>query len=127
MRFVRVQLDRVVIVGILLPFCTNLLIIKKLNWKLFQQMLLKHLYHKTWHIPTGPKLHGDKAENIVVQGYDRENPQRATKGIKSTLYNPISGEESLNICSLVDQMKDMDILFSTVAMENDTDLVQAQF
>jgi hypothetical protein len=66
-------------------------------------------------------------ENIVVQGYDRENPQRATKGIKSTLYNPISGEESLNICSLVDQMKDMDILFSTVAMENDTDLVQTQF
>ena len=46
MRFVRVQLDRVVIVGILLLFCTNLLIIKKFNWKLFQQMLLKHLYHK---------------------------------------------------------------------------------
>ena len=82
---------------------------------------------QTWHIPRGPKLHGDKADNIVVQGYDRENPQRATKGIKSTLYNPISGEESLNICSLVDQMKDMDILFSTVAMENYTDLVQTQF
>ena len=31
-----------------------------------------------------------------------------------------------DICSLVDQMKDMDILFSTVAMENDTDLVQTQ-
>lgn len=45
---------------------------------------------QTWHIPREIQLRGDKVDNIEVQGYDRSNPNRETKVIKSTLYNSLS-------------------------------------
>lgn len=38
---------------------------------------------QTWHIPREIQLRGDKVDNIEVQGYDRSNPNRETKDIKS--------------------------------------------
>jgi hypothetical protein len=58
-----------------------------------------------------------KVDNIVVQGYDRNDPQRATKGIKSTLYNPVCGEEEFDVDSFLNEIRDMNILFST-SVEN---------
>lgn len=45
---------------------------------------------QTWHIPRGEKLKSSKVEDVVVRGYDQQNPSRQTKGIKSTLTNPIT-------------------------------------
>ncbi|CAG2213131.1 unnamed protein product [Mytilus edulis] len=95
--------------------------------KLIPRDIAKTSLPQTWHVPRGQKLHGEKADNIVVQGYDREDPQRATKGIKSTLYNPIPGNEAINLNDLLVQVKDMDIVFDTVVTEHRTELVQTEF
>ncbi|XP_076116381.1 uncharacterized protein LOC143083892 [Mytilus galloprovincialis] len=100
---------------------------KSLKMKLIPTDIAKTSLPQTWHVPRGQKLHGEKAANIVVQGYDREDPQRATKGIKSTLYNPIPGNEAINVNDLLGQVKDMDILFDTVVTEHRTELVQTEF
>ncbi|KAK3099804.1 hypothetical protein FSP39_010007 [Pinctada imbricata] len=75
---------------------------------------------QTWHEPRGEKLHAAKVDNIVVQGYDRQNPQRATKGIKSTMYQPMSKGVDLNIDALLSKTQGMDILFGTVADKEQT-------
>jgi hypothetical protein len=45
---------------------------KKMTLEIIPPDVAKTSLPQTWHIPRGPKLHGDKADNIVVQGYDRE-------------------------------------------------------
>ena len=78
-----------------------------MRYKIIPTDIAKTSMPQTWHFPRGEKLQGDKVDNIVVQGYDRNDPQRATKGIKSTLYNPICGEEELDVDSFLDNIKDM--------------------
>lgn len=60
-----------------------------------------------------------------MQGYDRNDPQRATKGIKSTLFNPICGEEELDVDSFLHEIKDMNIMFNT-SVENTDERVQTK-
>lgn len=50
---------------------------------------------QTWHIPREIQLRGDKVDTIEVQGYDRSNPKRETKDIKSTLYNSLSTPDDI--------------------------------
>ncbi|CAC5376443.1 unnamed protein product [Mytilus coruscus] len=100
---------------------------KSFKMKLVPTDIAKTSLPQTWHVPRGQKLHDEKADNIVVQGYDRDDPQRATKGIKSTLYNPIPGNEAINLNDLLVKVKDMDILFDTVVTEHRTELVQTEF
>lgn len=50
---------------------------------------------QTWHIPREIQLRGDKVDTIEVQGYDRSNPNRETKDIKSTLYNSLSTPDDI--------------------------------
>nr|XP_022300975.1 uncharacterized protein LOC111109184 [Crassostrea virginica] len=59
-------------------------------------------------------------------GYDRNDPQGATKGIKSTLFNPICGEEELDVDSFLHEIKDMNIMFNT-SVENTDERVQTKF
>ncbi|KAK3106870.1 hypothetical protein FSP39_001733 [Pinctada imbricata] len=44
---------------------------------------------QTWHVPRGEKLAGTASNNVTVQGYNAKNPYKETRGIRSTLYNPI--------------------------------------
>ncbi|CAG2189628.1 unnamed protein product [Mytilus edulis] len=90
------------------------------------KILLKHLYHRRGS-STRPVIKWRKPDSIVVQDYDREDPQRATNGIKSTLYNPIPGNEAINLNDLLVQVKDMDILFDTMVSEHRTEVVQTEF
>lgn len=91
---------------------------KTMKYTLIPADVAKTSLPQTWHIPRGEKLHGDKVENITVQGYDRTNPKRATKGIKSTLYNPVTENDSLNVEALVAEMADTEILFKTVVVND---------
>lgn len=97
-----------------------------MKYKLIPTDIARTSLPQTWHVPRGEKLQGEKVDNIVVQGYDRNNPQRATKGIKSTLYNPICGEEELDVNGFLDEIKDLNIMFNT-SVENSTERVQTKF
>ncbi|XP_048749370.2 uncharacterized protein LOC125661419 [Ostrea edulis] len=99
---------------------------KLMKYKLIPTDIARTSLPQTWHVPRGEKLQGEKVDNIVVQGYDRNNPQRATKGIKSTLYNPICGEEELDVNGFLDEIKDLNIIFNT-SVENSTERVQTKF
>ena len=44
---------------------------KKMTLEIIPTDVAKTSLPQTWHIPRGPTLHGDKTDNIVVQGYDR--------------------------------------------------------
>lgn len=81
---------------------------------------------QTWHVPRGEKLKGDRVDNLVIQGYDRQDPQRATQGIRSTLYNPSNVGETFNMESFLSDIGDMDILFPTVASKS-ADMVHTGF
>ena len=82
---------------------------------------------QTWHLPRGEKLHGSRADQTVVQGYDRDDPRRATRGIKSTLYNPLQADHKYDVNSFVEQFQDMGILFNTVMENAASELVQTDF
>lgn len=64
--------------------------------------------------PRGEQLRGEKADNVVVQGYHRENPQRTTEGIKSTLYKTIPGDVNMDIEKINRRTCRKNILFTTV-------------
>ena len=97
-----------------------------MKYKLVPTDIAKTSMPQTWHFPRGEKLQGEKVDNIVVQGYDRNDPQKATKGIKSTLFNPICGEEELDVDSFLHEIKDMNIMFNT-SVENTDERVQTKF
>jgi hypothetical protein len=52
---------------------------KKMTLEIIPPDVAKTSLPQTWHIPRGPKLHGDKADNIVVQGYDSEKSAASHK------------------------------------------------
>ncbi|XP_046577620.1 uncharacterized protein LOC124285440 [Haliotis rubra] len=60
---------------------------------------------QTWHLPRGEKIKGAQSDNIVVQGYDTDNPTRITKGVQSNLYNPLQSPLP-PIQNLVDSLRD---------------------
>ena len=100
---------------------------KQMNLKVVPSDLAKTSMPQTWHLPRGEKLHGSKADQTVVQGYDRDNLQRATRGIKSTLYNPLPADHIYDVNSFVEQFQDMGILFNTVMENTASELVQTDF
>ncbi|XP_062578059.1 uncharacterized protein LOC134239948 [Saccostrea cucullata] len=101
---------------------------KKMNLTLIPTDIAKTSLPQTWHVPRGEKLRGEKTDNLTIRGYDKENPLRRTKGIKSTLYNPVSKNESVDINTLLDKMADTNILFNTVVGESsDTVTVDTRF
>ena len=74
---------------------------------------------KTWHIPRGEKIGGSSSDDVKVQGYGTDFPQRKTKGLRSTLYNPIpSGVVNLNvkkICEDVSKVDKTSLLLSNIS------------
>ncbi|XP_069109084.1 uncharacterized protein [Argopecten irradians] len=99
---------------------------KQRNFKLIPADVAKTSLPQAWHIPRGEKLHGSKADDVVVYGYDRENPHRPTRGIKSTLYNPLPSDFQQDCDAVLDHFTDMNIMFNTVA-GNTSEMVQTKF
>jgi hypothetical protein len=48
-----------------------------MKFKLIPTDIARTSMPQTLHFPRGEKLQGEKVDNIVVQGYDRNDPQRA--------------------------------------------------
>ena len=69
---------------------------------------------QTWYQPRGEKLRGTKVDDIVVQGYDTENHHRPTKGIRTSLYNPIPDNADFDIEDLASKTIGLNILFFTM-------------
>ncbi|XP_033726735.1 uncharacterized protein LOC117316303 [Pecten maximus] len=64
---------------------------------------------QTWHIPRGEKIGGSVSSDVTLQGYDPKCPQRQTRGLRSTLYNPIpSGVEKLDVQKLCENLYKVD-------------------
>ena len=97
-----------------------------MNLKVVPSDLAKTSVPQTWHQPLGEKLHRSKLDDIVVQGYDKENHNRQTKGIWSTLYNPIPKEGNFDLNNLVAETQNLNIQFPTV-LGAGTDKVQTKF
>lgn len=71
---------------------------------------------------------GTAADNVQVYGYDRQNPQRQPRGLKSTLYNPVRGDFP-EMEDLVQQLKEVDgnLMLVHVFDRSETTMVQTKF
>ncbi len=98
-----------------------------MNLKVIPTDIAKTSVPQTWHVPRGEKLHGTKADQTVVQGYDRDDPHRATRGIKSTLYNPLPADHEYDVHSFVEGFQNMGLLSNTVFENTVVELVQTDF
>ena len=60
---------------------------------------------QTWHIQRGEKIGRSSSDDVKVQGYSTDFPQRQTRGLQSTLYNPIpSGVVNLDVKKLCEDV-----------------------
>jgi len=87
---------------------------KQMKMKFIPSDIAKTSLPQTWHHPRGEKLRGTKVDDIVVQGYDKENPHRPTKGIRTTLCNPIPDNADFDVEDLASKTIGLNILFPTV-------------
>lgn len=71
-----------------------------MHYKVIPSDVAKISIPQTWHKPRSDKIKGPKVDDIVVQGYDRENLHRPTKDICSTLYNALPENGQLDAKSL---------------------------
>ena len=85
---------------------------------------------QTWHVPRGERLAGDASDNVTVQGYSK-NPYKETRGVRSTLYNPIPSTISdLPLTRLCDNLKTIDkscLFLSVVDHENQARDTETKF
>lgn len=97
---------------------------KTSNMKTIPTDIAKTSLPQTWHIPRGEKIGGASSDNTSVVGYDSRNSQRQTRGIHSTLYNPIPsnyGELPLTeLCNNLEAIDKSCLLLSVVNPEDQT-------
>nr|XP_022292919.1 uncharacterized protein LOC111103754 [Crassostrea virginica] len=86
---------------------------------------------QTWHIPRGEKIGGTSSDDVKVQGYGTDFPQRQTRGLRSTLYNPIpSGVMNLDVKKLCEDVSKVDktcLLLSNISFSNHITNVDTKF
>ncbi|KAJ8307894.1 hypothetical protein KUTeg_014541 [Tegillarca granosa] len=68
---------------------------KILGLRALPEDIAKTSQPQTWHTPRGEKIRGKVVQEIEVSSYHNSDNEReiAPKAIKSTLYNPVRGEE----------------------------------
>ncbi|KAK3106013.1 hypothetical protein FSP39_010896 [Pinctada imbricata] len=85
---------------------------------------------QTWHIPRGEKLAGSVCNDVTVQGYDVKCPQRQTRGLRSTLYNPIQGGEKLDVRKLYENVLSVDktcLFLSNISIDSQDKDTETKF
>ncbi|XP_055999005.1 uncharacterized protein LOC130047656 isoform X3 [Ostrea edulis] len=86
---------------------------------------------QTWHIPRGERIAGSVSDDVTVQGYDPKFPQRQTRGLRSTLYNPIpSSAEKLDVYKLCENLSVVDktcLFLSNVSLSAQNKDVDTRF
>lgn len=64
---------------------------------------------QTWHAPRGTTIRGTEIDQVEVHGYNRKDPTKETKAIKSKLYNPIRDQ----LPPVEDLLQDIQSVFPT--------------
>lgn len=86
---------------------------------------------QTWHIPRGEKIGGTSSDDVKVQGYGTDFPQRQTRGLRSTLYNPIPSDVmNLDVKKLCEDVSKVDktcLLLSNISFSNHITNVDTKF
>lgn len=84
---------------------------------------------QNWHEPHGEKISGNAADNVVVYRYDVKSPQRQSRGLKSTVYNPLNLAllPVSQLCTSVSQVNSTCLLLSVVNVKDDGSFINTKF
>uniref|UniRef100_A0A8W8NUK7 SWIM-type domain-containing protein n=1 Tax=Magallana gigas TaxID=29159 RepID=A0A8W8NUK7_MAGGI len=102
---------------------------KASNLKAVPTDVAKTSLPQTWHIPRGEKIGRSASTDVTVMGYSPSNPRKPTKGIKSTLYNPINTEclPLEELCSALSNIDKSCLFLSVVDPEHQQKDVGTKF
>ncbi|XP_062581922.1 uncharacterized protein LOC134243706 [Saccostrea cucullata] len=90
---------------------------KASNLKAVPTDVAKTSLPQTWHVPRGEKICGSSSDNITVTGFNTSDPRMKTRGLKTTLYNPINSECSPigELCEALSSIDKSCLLLSVVS------------
>lgn len=102
---------------------------KSSNLRFIPSDVLKTSLPQTWHVPRGEKISGSAADNVVVYGYDVKSPQRQSRGLKSTVYNPLNSAllPVSQLYSSVSQVDSTCLLLSVVNVKDEGSFINTKF
>ncbi|XP_063426804.1 uncharacterized protein LOC134710375 [Mytilus trossulus] len=102
---------------------------KSCNMKTIPCDILKTSLPQTWHMPRGEKIGGNKADELVVFGYNTQSPQQQPRGLRSTMYNPINSPlpNVSELCQSLSQIDKTCLLLSVIDLESAPVIVNTKF